>query len=908
MYSEKSKIISELAELFELSLSIGTSLDIYKNAESFLSSLAQRKNIIYSSIWRKENDEFSFLYSFPNVQKKNDFFEQDDHVFRNLSGSREKKLNLLQHQIVLSSGQKSTKAWVFYNEDIYILLVQAEQDNLIEEREQSQLSTLLKKFCLSIKACISHNASLNEVIKRQEAEYRLFERESLFRFGANSLSEGLIVTDLEDKITYVNKAMTAITGYTKDEMFGTVANKLFLPKGYENFIEEVIDKKRKQDISDVYEVQQVKKDGSSYWVRITASAFKNAKGEIVGTIATMLDITESLNAQRAIAKSQKELQELVDTMYDGLIVLDDKGKILDANNSALQLFELNKDMLGQIYLEELVHPDERDTVAPNRLEVSKKGHLSTFVSKVLTPMGTTKIVEVSSSAIIKDGKYAGSRDVVRDITDKVRTRAEIDSKNLELQDLVENMYDALIVVDGDGRIKSLNKAGEHILGYNKEALKTLNLADIVHPEDKERSAEYLSKLVTQGFYSGYEGRIITGDDSIKEIEVNSTAIVENGKVVGSRDIIRDISERKELQRQRELSEMKLRLVIDTALDAVITMNAEGLITEWNKNSEQIFGFSIDEVLGKRLSEFIIPEKYREAHERGMKHYFASGEGPVLNSRIEITAIDKMSREFPIELAITPVKYEGKTFFSAFIRDITDRKEIEAQKEHLVAELESVNQELRDFAYIVSHDLKAPLRSIGSLSDWLIQDYTDVLDEEGKKLLVLLKTRIGRMHGLIEGVLQYSKVGRLADNKEKVNINVLLEETIDLLGPPSTCSVNIDINLPTVSYDKIRLQQVFQNLLSNAIKFLDKPKGEIAVRFTEDETHYHFAVVDNGPGIEKAYFQKIFQIFQTLRAKDDYESTGIGLSIVKRIVELNGGTLTVASEIGVGSTFSFTIPK
>ena len=227
---------------------------------------------------------------------------------------------------------------------------------------------------------------------------------------------------------------------------------------------------------------------------------------------------------------------------------------------------------------------------------------------------------------------------------------------------------------------------------------------------------------------------------------------------------------------------------------------------------------------------------------------------------------------------------------------------------LLKELESVNQELRDFAYIVSHDLKAPLRSIGSLSDWLIQDYNEVIDEEGKELLKLLKARIGRMHGLIEGVLQYSKVGRLKDDKELVDVNELLAETIDLLDPPKSCKLQVDKNLPTVSYDKVRLQQVFQNLLSNAIKFLDKPLGKIFVLFSEDESYYYFAIKDNGPGIEETYFQRIFQIFQTLKAKDEYESTGIGLSIVKRIVELNGGSITVSSEIGEGSTFSFTIPK
>ena len=313
------------------------------------------------------------------------------------------------------------------------------------------------------------------------------------------------------------------------------------------------------------------------------------------------------------------------------------------------------------------------------------------------------------------------------------------------------------------------------------------------------------------------------------------------------------------------------------------------------------------MFGNELSKFIIPQKYRDAHNAGMKHYAKTGEGPVLNQRIEITAINKAGEEFPIELAITPVKQDGKTFFNAFLRDISERKAIEEQRKELLIELEAVNQELRDFAYIISHDLKAPLRSIGSISDWLLQDYEQNLDDEGKELLKLLKSRITRMHNLIEGVLQYSKIGRLKDAKEDVDVATLLHEIIDLLAPEN-CKIALPEKLPIVQYDRVRLHQVFQNLISNAIKFMDKPECKIEVLFTELKTHYAFTIKDNGEGIEKTHFDKILQIFQTLKAKDDFESTGIGLSIVKRIVELNKGTISVQSKIGEGSAFTFTIPK
>lgn len=783
MINDKSTIISELAELYEFSLNIGTSLAASTNADTFFTSFAQRKNLKYISVWHRKEDVLYLDESFPKLQGVEDRIGHDSPLCQHFTILEEGKIHKIEEKNFCFSGFDAPAIWLYYSKNIYILFLQNEQDEEFSKREKSQYATLFKKFSVSMQACLAHEASLEEVLKRKEAEQKLFERESLFRFGANSLTEGIVVTDLDNRMTYVNNAMSTITGFSREEMIGAIGYELFKTVGFTNEILEEVVAKIIDNETQTYEVEQVKKDGSRYWVRIMISSFKDSKGISNGVIASMVDITEAYNNQRAIESNEKELK-----------------------------------------------------------------------------------------------------------------------------DLVGNMYDALIVVSSEGQITNINKAGEELLGYSKKEALKLDLGKIVHPNDAERSREYLKKLETEGFYSGYEGRIIAGDGSIKEVEVNSTAIVEGGKLIGSRDIVRDISERKDLERQRKLSETKLRLIIDTALDAVVTMNAEGNITEWNKNAEHIFGYSYDEVHGNKLSEFIIPEQYREAHERGMKHYFASGEGPVLNNRIEITAIDKEKREFPIELAITPAKQDGQTFFSAFIRDITDRKEIEAQKESLMGELESVNQELRDFAYIVSHDLKAPLRSIGSLSDWLIQDYTDVLDEEGKELLKLLKARIGRMHGLIEGVLQYSKVGRLKDEKEVVDINILLAETIDLLDPATHIEVQVDRNLPTVNYDKVRLQQVFQNLLSNAIKFLDKPKGLIKILFEEDESHYHFSIKDNGPGIEEAYFKKIFQIFQTLKAKDEYESTGIGLSIVKRIVELNGGSIQVSSEIGQGATFTFTIPK
>lgn len=224
------------------------------------------------------------------------------------------------------------------------------------------------------------------------------------------------------------------------------------------------------------------------------------------------------------------------------------------------------------------------------------------------------------------------------------------------------------------------------------------------------------------------------------------------------------------------------------------------------------------------------------------------------------------------------------------------------------ELENANKELNEFAYVASHDLKAPLRGISTLVKWLSMDYEDKLSQEGKEQLSLLLNRVDRMYNLIDGILQYSRIGRVREEKVRVDLNELMPDIIDLIAPPENIAIVIENELPVISFDKTRITQVFQNLINNAVKFMDKPQGLVRIFCVEEDGFLKFGVSDNGPGIEDRYFQKIFQLFQTLAPRDEVESTGVGLTVVKKIVEMYGGRIWVESKVSQGSTFFFTLPK
>jgi light-regulated signal transduction histidine kinase (bacteriophytochrome) len=227
---------------------------------------------------------------------------------------------------------------------------------------------------------------------------------------------------------------------------------------------------------------------------------------------------------------------------------------------------------------------------------------------------------------------------------------------------------------------------------------------------------------------------------------------------------------------------------------------------------------------------------------------------------------------------------------------------------LLSQLENISKEFQDFVYIISHDLKAPLRAVKALTDWLAADYADKFDGDGKEQLRLLVSRVNRMQNLLDGVLQYSRIGRITEDKVQINLNELLPEIIEVLVPPTNIHITIQNQLPVIVSEPTRIRQVFENLLINAVRFMDKPEGSIKVECQEEGGFWKFSVSDNGPGIAEEHFEKIFRLFQTLQAKDQFESTGVGLTLVKKIVELYGGKVWLISKLGQGSTFFFTLPK
>ncbi|MDB5324909.1 MAG: rpfC, partial [Phycisphaerales bacterium] len=479
--------------------------------------------------------------------------------------------------------------------------------------------------------------------------------------------------------------------------------------------------------------------------------------------------------------------------------------------------------------------------------------------------------------------------------------------------ILESITDAFFATDREFNFTHANPQGEQLLGRKPGELIGLNLykeyAGIVGTD-----FDILYRAAARDGKSGCA--TIYYPDHARWYEAHAYPSAEGMSV-----FFRDVSEAKRAEEAIRRSEQRLAAVVQTALDCVVGMDHEGHVIEWNPAAESTFGYTRAEAIGQEMARLIIPAVFRDRHREGLARYLKTGDGPVLGQRLELAACRKDGTEFPVELSITRVLGDGPPVFTGYLRDISGRKQAEAEREQLLlteraarSQSERASRMKDEFLATLSHEIRTPLNAILGWSQ-IMQSSADPADIANG--LQVIERNARAQAQIIEDLLDMSRIisGKIRLDVQRLDLSAVVHTAIEALRPTADAkslrlkSVIDPLQGVVVSGDISRLQQVLWNLLSNAIKFTPKG-GRVQVLLERVNSHLEISVIDSGEGIEPEFLPYVFDRFRQADASTTrrHGGLGIGLSIVKQLVELHGGSIRVKSAgSGHGATFIVTLP-
>ena len=500
------------------------------------------------------------------------------------------------------------------------------------------------------------------------------------------------------------------------------------------------------------------------------------------------------------------------------------------------------------------------------------------------------------------GVLLGFTKVTHDLTESRENESKFEA-------LLEAAPDAILIVDVQGKIDFVNSQTERVFGYARSELLGKPV-DMLNPERvREEQAKFRERIfsdlkrVEANADAGLWG--LRKDGSEFPIEFSLSPLeTRDGQVFLI--ALRDVTERKK-------AETRFRALLESAPDAMVIVNAQGLIELANFQTERLFGYTRTELVGHPV-DVLVPQPLRATHGMYREGYFEAPKRREMGVGLDLMALRKDGTQFPVEISLSPLEDSDGISVTAAIRDITERRAVALQLAEKVKELRHSNESLEQFAHIASHDLQEPLRMVASYTQLLSRRYKGRLDAEADEFIAYAVDGTQRMKHLIEDLLLYSRAGKGAPAMAEFHAEDALREALNNLHTAieeSGAEITSD-TMPVLVAIRSQVVQILQNLIGNAIKYRGgrAPKIRVsAMRSGNDRSsqEWIFSVADNGIGIDSRYFDRIFQIFQRLHGREEYEGTGIGLAICKRILEQQGGRIWVESEPEKGSTFHFALP-
>ncbi len=585
--------------------------------------------------------------------------------------------------------------------------------------------------------------------------------------------------------------------------------------------------------------------------------------------------------------------------------------ILDVNQSALRNYGYSREEFLSLTIKDF-RPSEDIPALLESVASASSDARSVGAWRHRKKDGSLIDVEITSHPIVYGGREARLV-VATDITQRKQAEEALRQSEERFRLMVSGVKDyAIYLLDPEGHVISWNDGAERIKGYRAEEIIGQHFFRFYPAEDVVRGKPwYELKAAGQQERFADEGWRVRKDGSRFWANVLITALRdEAGQLRGFGKVTRDMTERKQIEDTLHASEERFRSLAETANDAILSADSQGNIVYFNRAAERIFGYFSKEIIGQPLT-LLMPERFRNLHRQGIDRFLRTGETRVIGRTVELVGRRRDGGEFPLELSLSSCKTSDGIFFTGILSDITERKLAERQILLRTAQLEAANEELDAFSYSVSHDLRAPLRSIDGFSQALLEDGADGLDGQGKDHLHRIRAATQRMGLLIDDLLNLSRVTRAEIHAERLDISALarsIAAEFQKTQPERRMEFRIEDGLETTA-DARLLRLVLENLLGNAWKFTSK-RASACIEFGKTHlngAHAYF-VRDDGAGFDPAYADKLFGAFQRLHAVTEFPGTGVGLATVQRIIHRHGGRVWAEGAVERGATFYFTLAE
>lgn len=523
-------------------------------------------------------------------------------------------------------------------------------------------------------------------------------------------------------------------------------------------------------------------------------------------------------------------------------------------------------------------------------------------------------IEVFNQLAVSLESSYSYQNLEKEIRQRKQAEKSLEANEEKYKRIVDNIELGLLEVDADDNIAHANDAFCKLVEYDIHEIIGKNASELFLREQDRESMRKRNDSRKKGMSDVYQIPIITKSGTEKWMVISGAPNFDSqGNQVGSIGIHLDISDQRRLANENAFKDSKLSNLFEVSLDALISVNDLGVVIEWNPQAEKIFGYTKDEIIGKELSKTIIPHAFRKAHSDGMDNFHKTGHGPVLNKRIEITALRKNGEEFPIELTIFPIEHDESHYFTAFVRDITEIKQSRETMTEALKQQTELNTLKSKFVSMTSHELRTPLTTISTdieLMNYYIESPNEVDKSKLGNIVNRMNTNADRLNHLISNILLIGQLDsdKVPFNPEPIEVSEYFVKNIlpNYTNGARKLTYSIVGNPYNLNVDKNLFTQINDNLISNAFKYSEGDKApEVVLEYRETEFLLH--VKDFGIGIPKSDQEKLFSTFFRASNVGNVQGSGLGLTIVNEFVKLHDGLITFNSKESEGTTFTVRIP-